>query len=879
MPRWTSLPRPLLTAAAVLLAAATALYSTLWMYAVRHTQPRVEIGYEPTSEMVVRCQHVQSIYPDSPAQRAGLRAGDCIVAVNGRDAGTTDVLNEAWWNAKPGDPVDVTVQRPGIPGTVTIHAFFRLRQSKSQEGLARSSAAQVLGSYPVSFLLVGMTVLFLRREDANAWLLALMFCAFIAIAPLPTVFYSLPSDLRPFMMAFRGIFGGLLGAIFYIFFAVFPAPSPLERRVPWLKWVALALSASVIVPGLHRGAMISPAFLVDWIGSVGARVYVLAYVYGFLFLGVVALFGNAVNMANPVVSRKSRLILWGTAVGVVPVVAERAAMDFLDFQPAFWLDTALVVSLALFPLSFAYVVVKHRVMEIPVLLKRSARYVLVQRGFLVLLFLMAAVMIATFTRTFARFFPAGSNMGMAVSAVFGIVLVWVSSPLIRRGTDRIDRAFFRSAYDARRILQHLADKARTVNDRHQLAALLEHQIREALHPKSLCGYLETKEGYLAAEFGPVPQQLATLDPASPLLRELARRGKPWELPFEELRPASVASPSDFSLPQRLQWFAQAVDVISDLSAFAPLAPEYLVPILGRDDRLIGLLVLGERLSEEPYSGEDARLLVAVASQAGVALENIRLAETIAERIEAERRAAHEVEIAREVQAKLFPQKMPPLQTLDYAGGCIQARVVGGDYYDFLDLGPGRLGFVLADIAGKGISGALLMANLQANLRSQYALALEDLPRLLQSVNRLFLENTPDDRFATLFFADYQDAGRRLRYVNCGHNPPLLLRATGKLERLVATATVLGMFSNWECAVVETTLEPGDLLVMYTDGVSEAPNAAGEEFGEKRLLESMRPALRDHASTAALLSSINAAVQQFSNGVQADDLTLVIAQAR
>jgi serine phosphatase RsbU (regulator of sigma subunit) len=466
---------------------------------------------------------------------------------------------------------------------------------------------------------------------------------------------------------------------------------------------------------------------------------------------------------------------------------------------------------------------------------------------------------------------------MVLSALFGVVLVWTSAPLIRRGTDRIDRAFFRSAYDARRILQDLAEKARTVSDRHQLAALLEHHIREALHPKFLSGYLETQDGQLAAEFGPVPPRLASLDPAMPLLRELAQRGKPWELPATDLRPAPDPSLPDFALPNRMQWFALAMDIISDLSAFAPLVPEYLVPILARDNRLIGLLVLGERLSEEPYSGEDARLLESVASQAGMALESFRLAEKIAERMEAERRAAHEMEIAREVQSKLFPQRMPALKTLEYAGGCIQARVVGGDYYDFLDLAPGRMGIVLADIAGKGISGALLMANLQANLRSQYALALEDVSRLFQSVNRLFCENTPEDRYATLFYADYRDEGRQLRYVNCGHNPPFLLRSDGSVERLCATATVLGMFTKWDCAVGETTLHPGDTLVLYTDGVTEAPNAAGEEFGEQRLLAAI--CAQNHAGPAALLSGISAAVQQFSTAAQADDITLVVARAR
>ncbi len=211
----------------------------------------------------------------------------------------------------------------------------------------------------------------------------------------------------------------------------------------------------------------------------------------------------------------------------------------------------------------------------------------------------------------------------------------------------------------------------------------------------------------------------------------------------------------------------------------------------------------------------------------MALESIRRGEEIAERIETERRVAQEMEFAKQVQARLFPQKLPPLETLEYTGGCIQARQVGGDYYDFLELRPGRLALVLADIAGKGVSGALLMANLQANLRSQYAMALDDLPRLLESVNHLFYENTSDSSYATLFFADYNDSSRRLRYVNCGHLPPLLLRAGDSLqdrsysqpavEHLEPTCTVLGLFNQWECSVAEVQLTPGDTLVLYTDG--------------------------------------------------------------
>jgi serine phosphatase RsbU (regulator of sigma subunit) len=300
-----------------------------------------------------------------------------------------------------------------------------------------------------------------------------------------------------------------------------------------------------------------------------------------------------------------------------------------------------------------------------------------------------------------------------------------------------------------------------------------------------------------------------------------------------------------------------------------------------------MLVLGQRLSEEPYSGEDKRLLDSVAAQAGIALENIALAEKMAERMEADRRLAQEMEIARQVQARLFPQKLPAMRTLEYAGGCIQARKVGGDYYDFLELCPGRLAMVLADIAGKGVSGALLMANLQANLRSQYALAVDDLPRLLASVNRLFYENSGDASYATLFFADYDDSSRKLRYANCGHLPPLLLRASGssqdgvsetpQVEWLSSTCTVMGLFEAWQCETAEVELAAGDTLVLYTDGITEAENADGEEFGASRLLDTLGS--HAHLPAVPLLQAVVGAVQQFSGGSeQQDDITLVIARS-
>ena len=250
---------------------------------------------------------------------------------------------------------------------------------------------------------------------------------------------------------------------------------------------------------------------------------------------------------------------------------------------------------------------------------------------------------------------------------------------------------------------------------------------------------------------------------------------------------------------------------------------------------------------------------------------------VAEKLEAERRAAQELDIAKQVQARLFPQTSPALATLEYAGICIQARQVGGDYYDFLDLGRERLGLVIGDIAGKGIAAALLMANLQANLRSQCAIALDQPERFLRSVNQIFYENTAENAYATLFFAEYDDQAGLLRYANCGHLCALLLRGDGTLERLHSTATVLGLFQEWDCSIGERRLLCGDTLALYTDGITEAFNDANEEFGEKRLVA----ALRRHRELPSgdLLSSIVEEVRHFSPREQYDDITLIVAKCR
>ena len=233
---------------------------------------------------------------------------------------------------------------------------------------------------------------------------------------------------------------------------------------------------------------------------------------------------------------------------------------------------------------------------------------------------------------------------------------------------------------------------------------------------------------------------------------------------------------------------EGLDLLTALHALPDSPPVIVMTAWSSVDLAVAAMQRGATdFIQKPW--DNARLLATIDKQAQEA----------AKRRRAERRAQSEMEIAQHVQQKLFPQKTRASRTIQYGGVCSPAREIGGDYYDFLDLAPGHLGFVLADVSGKGIAAALLMANLQASFRSQSVLSFDRPDELLESVNRLFFESTPTEQYATLFFADYDETSRRLRYWNCGHLAPLLLRADGRVERLESTGTVLGMFREWHCA--------------------------------------------------------------------------------
>jgi sigma-B regulation protein RsbU (phosphoserine phosphatase) len=413
----------------------------------------------------------------------------------------------------------------------------------------------------------------------------------------------------------------------------------------------------------------------------------------------------------------------------------------------------------------------------------------------------------------------------AIAAVF----------LIRRFALRvrtwIDRRFFREAYDAEQLLNELAEKVRTIVETGPLLETVARRISESLHI--------TRLAVLITGGGTFHVAYAMGYPGIP----------------DVVIPAETPDP--------------------EIAAQKQLDAELVLP-LSANRKTLGLITLGPKRSEEPYSSGDLRLLGSVAVQTGLALENSRLTAEVAAEAANRERLNREIEIAREVQERLFPQDLPEIRGLDYAGYCRPALGVGGDYYDFLALPDGKLGIAIGDVSGKGIAAALLMASLRASLRGQTIQGPANLASLMGNVNKLVYESSSSNRYATFFYAQYDPTTRILTYLNAGHNPPLIFRKPHNVIRLEAGGPVVGLLPMLTYEQAAVTLKPGDLFVAFTDGISEAMNASNEEWGEEQLIEAawkLGP-----GSAAQCMTSLLASADQFAAGAkQHDDMTLIVAR--
>ncbi len=296
-----------------------------------------------------------------------------------------------------------------------------------------------------------------------------------------------------------------------------------------------------------------------------------------------------------------------------------------------------------------------------------------------------------------------------------------------------------------------------------------------------------------------------------------------------------------------------------------------VPLLCKG-KLIGVLSLFNKKSNREFSKNDQRLLSIIASQSAQVIENARLYEQEKQL----RQFEQELEMAQSIQNRLLPKESPKIAGIDLAGISYAAKEVGGDYFDFIELGNGRWGIALGDVSGKGIPAALLMANLQATLRNQ-ALNHSSIVECVEKTNQFLYLNTESHKFATLFFGVLDSKTKDFNYVNAGHNFPFHLLKNGQFEQLEAGGLVMGLQPTSVYDEGNIHLEPGDVLVIFSDGVTEAEDESETLFGEERLQKII--AKNKSLSSQEIMAEIYKEVKNFQSGMeQDDDITLVVLKA-
>jgi phosphoserine phosphatase RsbU/P len=523
-----------------------------------------------------------------------------------------------------------------------------------------------------------------------------------------------------------------------------------------------------------------------------------------------------------------------------------------------WLVLGGFTLMLLFPVTLAYTIVVQRALDVRVVIRQGLQYALATRGIIVLRILLIATLVST-----AISFVLNAHLSLARATIV-ISLMIVAVLWISRGAQKLrawtDRRFFRDAYDAEQVLAGLSDEVRTIVETRPLLERVASTIADSLHVPQIAILLEENGAYrpaYALGYGGAPS--AVLPSNSVTIDHLRKLPEPARIYFDDEN----------------SWVNSLVPE-DERRTIAALDPQLFLPLCVKD-KLLGIISLGEKKSEAPYSGADLRLLKSVATQTGLALANAQLTSEIAEEVSRREKMSRELEIAREVQERLFPQKLPEIGGLDYLGRCRTALGVGGDYYDFLALPGGKLGVALGDVSGKGIAAALMMASLEASLRAEAMRAGNDLGTIIESVNNMVYDASAEDRYATLFYAQYEPASRRLAYVNAGHCAPMVFRNSSPddLERLdQAGGPGVGLMPDCKYEQAEIALLTGDVIVIYTDGISEAMNPSLEEWGEERVAK----VARDATSLCAekIIAKIVEAADAFAAGApQHDDMTLVV----
>jgi len=814
----------------------------------------------PTIAMKVASDQVDA---KNSSRHAGLQNGDRLLAVNGVPYRGEATLYSAYNHARLGVPILLQVESKGTIHTIALPVA--LAHSSFWEKVATAILNFLL---PALCLLLGFWVVAVRPHDSLAWLLLAL------MMTIPQLFENYvvqgwPAGWREVAMVYHASLGFMFTIIMFFFGRYFPEPFPPERiwDKVWkiMQWtlvtpVAVLQSLAIIISVGELDHYQAVASLTRYLSNPFIRIVPFVLISTFF----AAIFMKYSISKSADVKRRLRILYWGATIAWTPaffitVYATYLGQTNIDRVVPEWVVIIGFSLLNLFPLTLAYVIVVQKAMDVRVVLRQGLQYTFATSGVRVIQMIAVIVLVVAAVGFLG---DSGHSRVLKIGAMLvGIAILGSIGRVSHNLRVRIDKRFFREAYNAEQVLTELSEQVRSMVEPKSLLQTVASRIAETLHVPRIAVLLGNEIYRPAYALGEGDVSSVEFSRATGTVKVLQREKAP-AMVYPKDRDSWIYRESDVSEKER-----------ADLSR---LESELLLPLAVRD-KLLGFISLGAKRSEEPYTGTDVRLLKSVAAQTGLALENADLMRTVAEEVAQRERLNREVEIAREVQERLFPQTLPPIAGLDYAGHCRPALGVGGDYYDFLALPQGHLGVAIGDVSGKGIAAALMMASLQASLRGEATRGPENLAVAIGNINRLVYEASSANRYATFFYGQYDPATRKFNYVNAGHNPPMIFHCSdqnAKVIRLEVGGTVVGLLESFAYEQGSVSLQTGDTLVAFTDGISEAMNSADEEWGEDRMMAAIKQC--DGMNADQLMQQIFLEADKFVAGAkQHDDMTVVI----
>ena len=837
-----------------------------------------------------------------------LRVNDEVLAINAQPIKKASDVIEIFHHLEPGTPYTVIIGR----GDSVFEARLTSQAIPLITLIVNGVASLVI---PNIFLLTGLIVFLLKPDDKQALLLAVMFGMFTAALLALNPVYAGESSSMVAVMLIVHLASLFLWPVFFHFFQIFPEPSPLAQRFPRLEVYLYLPQLITIFPYwamLHIVRAVAPEDAPAFVIPVVTYITVVVMI-GYIAAGLASLLINY-RQAGRAARRKMRVVVAGSLAGFFPIFLIIALFILFDLRRASpaviqWLMVTALFAFPLFPLSFAYAIIRHQVIPVRLILRRGVRYLLVSRGFIIIQAVVVfAVLSFLLTGTrLAAIDSLGDRADIVVTMAATALAIAALTFLNQQVMPMIDRKFFRETYDAQQVLSELGMEMRRVSTVQQLLERAVAKIEDALHVENVTIFLRDEQSgdYVCAISSRLtPDGARTSKGASKLV--LSPDGALVQ------RLSRVANPLTVDFANYLPWTQDVLTTELGMNdsrtrendTLRRIRSALLLPVSTKD-QLLGVVSLGPRLGDLPFSRDDRHLLMALALQMALAIQNAELVQEIA----VEERLRHELAIATTVQQRLFPECPPEMSSLELSGVCYPARGVGGDYYDFIVLDEGKVGIAVADVAGKGISAALLMCTVQASLRSQAQSVNGNLTGLVSSMNRLLHVSTDASSYATFFYAQFDEKTGLLTYVNAGHNPPMLVRASRSMKAqgvgfapgsrvglesvrdavqhnpdlsdvtlLTKGGPIIGAFND--CVYEQETIqmESGDVLVAYTDGVTEARNADDQEFGEASLQQIINSFA--HMPARELSERIVESVREWCGDVPPhDDLTLVVMKVK